>query len=93
MPSVSETHPALAGHFPGDPVVPGVVLVDHMLDAIAIRYPDVRISGAHRLKFLRVLRPAESFSVMCTKGPSGRIRVRCVIGEEVVAEGSFEICP
>ena len=28
-------HPALAGHFPGTPIVPGVVLLDEVLNAIA----------------------------------------------------------
>lgn len=37
---ISADHPALAGHFPGNPIVPGVVLLDETLHAIA------RITGA-----------------------------------------------
>lgn len=93
MPSIHSTHPALAGHFPGNPIVPGVVLVDHMLDAIAAWRPEVRIHGAHRLKFLRTVRPAEIFSMECDGSPPGRVRVRCLVGRELAAEGSFEIAP
>jgi hypothetical protein len=29
----------------------------------------------------------------CTSGQSGRLRVRCRIGQELVAEASFEFTP
>lgn len=93
MPSINSTHPALAGHFPGNPIVPGVMLADYMLDAIAAWRPEIRILGAHRLKFLRAVRPAEVFSMECAGGPPGRVRVRCLVAQELVAEGSFEIAP
>ena len=32
---LSPRHPALAGHFPGNPIVPGVVLLDHAIHALA----------------------------------------------------------
>src|SRR3546814_5615986 len=31
---IGDDHPALPGHFPGRPIVPGVVIVDRVLDAI-----------------------------------------------------------
>jgi 3-hydroxymyristoyl/3-hydroxydecanoyl-(acyl carrier protein) dehydratase len=53
-------HPAFAGHFPGEPIVPGVVLLDEALHAIAT------ISGAASarcslgsVKFLRIVRPGQ----------------------------------
>lgn len=56
---VPPDHPSLAGHFPGHPIVPGVVLLDAVLEAIQVAH------GAHwqlhsivSTKFLRALEPS-----------------------------------
>ncbi len=60
-------HPALPGHFPGHPVVPGVVL----LDAVIAELPrhagaDVRVTGFPAVKFLAPLLPEREFEVSFT---------------------------
>ncbi len=53
-------HPALPGHFPGAPVVPGVVLLDELLNAAERqRGRALRIAGLARAKFLSPLLPAQ----------------------------------
>jgi acyl-coenzyme A synthetase/AMP-(fatty) acid ligase len=52
-------HPALAGHFPGNPLVPGVVLLDAACAHIARRRPGV-IARMPSVKFLSPVRPDES---------------------------------
>ena len=44
-------HRALPGHFPGNPVVPGVVLLDHALGVLARQVPDLRVNGMRHVKF------------------------------------------
>ena len=41
---IGHDHPALPGHFPGQPVVPGVVLLDRVLEAVE------REAGEERVK-------------------------------------------
>jgi hypothetical protein len=50
-------HPTGAGHFPGNPIIPGALLLDHMLDVIGRARKgrqDVRVA-----KFLRPVRPGD----------------------------------
>jgi 3-hydroxyacyl-[acyl-carrier-protein] dehydratase len=74
-------HPCYAGHFPGNPVVPGVLLLDLVVEAIARGAP--RVVGS--VKFQRVLSPGESFELFFTAGE--QVSFRCVRAGTLVAEG------
>ncbi len=52
---IASTHPALPGHFPGNPVVPGVVLLDCVAAAIE-RVRNARLARIDVVKFLAPLR-------------------------------------
>ena len=60
--SIAEDHPAFAGHFPSRPIVPGVVLLDHGLRALAIHRDaavDARPARIAAAKFLSFVGPGE----------------------------------
>ena len=61
--AIDPAHPAFEGHFPSMPIVPGAVLLDHGLRAIAAyRSTDTTGSSHCRLgaaKFLSFVRPGE----------------------------------
>lgn len=57
---VAHDHPALPGHFPGQPVVPGVVLLDRVIEAAeASLGRSVRVVGMPQVKFLSPLLPGQ----------------------------------
>ncbi|HTH78575.1 MAG TPA: hypothetical protein VL593_06315 [Ramlibacter sp.] len=56
--TVPDDHPSLAGHFPGNPVVPGVLLLHGAMDALQ-GTGDFRLVHLKRVKFLSTLRPGE----------------------------------
>jgi 3-hydroxymyristoyl/3-hydroxydecanoyl-(acyl carrier protein) dehydratase len=55
---IAATHPALPGHFPGHPIVPGVVLLDRISAAIE-RAGGLRLAKIASVKFLAPLKPEE----------------------------------
>ena len=74
--AIAPDHPAFAGHFPGQPVLPGVVLLSEVLEVLLREAPDW-LAGQARLsaaKFLAPVRPGASLEVRWTPPAKGRLR-------------------
>lgn len=61
--TVAADHPSLPGHFPGRPLVPGVVLLDRVLEAIEAQNPALGPLRLPQVKFLQPLLPGEEARV------------------------------
>lgn len=88
--TVPADHPAFAGHFPGRPIVPGVVLLDH-----AIRCAEA-MTGRHGLawqvgnaKFFSPVSPAETLTFTLSPKASGAIAFTVQGSGRDVAAGSL----
>ena len=84
---VSAEHPALAGHFPGSPVVPGVVLLEEVLRVARAEDAAVSIVGVDGVKFLRPLLPQQPFTVQLAPEHDARWRFECRLAGERIAIG------
>ena len=74
-------HPSIAGHFPGNPIVPGAVLLDEILAAIERTHGQPPEAWAVKsVKFLRPVRPGDELALEITANPDGDTRFRCWIG-------------
>jgi 3-hydroxymyristoyl/3-hydroxydecanoyl-(acyl carrier protein) dehydratase len=83
-------HPALAGHFPGNPIVPGAVLLGET--AFAIEASGVAAPGMLRLrsaKFLRPVRPGDRVSIRFDRDVDGGVRFTCDVRGETVLTGQM----
>ena len=81
--TVPADHPCLPGHFPGRPVVPGVVLLDSVMVAAGL-------AGAARLpsaKFLRPVLPGEEVLVELRPLEGGRLAFTAHVGGELAFRG------
>lgn len=57
--SISVDHPALPGHFPGRPIVPGVVVLDRVLAAIEAQHGALGPLRMPQVKFVQPLLPGQ----------------------------------
>ena len=91
----------LAGHFPGNPIMPGVLVVEALAQAgvVAVLSEDenrgklVLFGGIDDLRFKRVVRPGDSLELTCeverVRGPVGRGKVRATVDGELAARGTL----
>lgn len=82
-----ESHPSLDGHFPGHPVMPGVVLLERVVLACKTWAPECQVSGLESVKFHRPIRPGDRFAIELQRDSSQRIRFRCAAGELLYSNG------
>ena len=92
--SVAHDHPSLPGHFPGHPVVPGVVVLERVIDAIEHGHGPLGALRLPQVKFMQPLLPGEAARVVLEGAPPRwrfqvlRDEVLLVLGEVVSVEGT-----
>jgi len=89
--TVDPAHPSLAGHFPGNPVLPGVVVLDQVIRA-AERWlgPAVEVIALPQVKFVSPLRPGDTADVSLRYRPP-TLEFAVVTSRACVARGALRI--
>ncbi len=90
---IGAEHPSLPGHFPGAPVVPGVVILDEVLTAVAEWRGDCQLAGIRAVKFLVPLKPEQPFTICLSAGTNtgSEVDFCCRIEDRVIAEGQLQV--
>lgn len=88
--TIPADHPSLAGHFPGRPVVPGVVLLDHAFALIAARL-GARIRGVEAAKFTGPVLPADEVEVFYRLNGAERLTFTCLKEDAPVVRGTARL--
>lgn len=87
-------HPALAGHFPGQPIVPGVVLLDLALLAVARWLGSAAQGEIASAKFLSPVTPGEALMLEASRQTSDgvhTVRFEIACGARKIASGVFKL--
>lgn len=98
---VTAGEPFFAGHFPGNPIMPGVLIVEAMaqVGAVAALSPAENrgklalFAGIDGVRFRRPVRPGQvlrlEVELLRQRGPVGKGRGRAFADGELVAEGEL----
>jgi 3-hydroxymyristoyl/3-hydroxydecanoyl-(acyl carrier protein) dehydratase len=54
--TILDNHPCLVGHFPGNPIVPGAIIMDGIINGIKNKINKITIINILNVKFLEVLK-------------------------------------
>ena len=91
----------LAGHFPGRPIMPGVIIVEAMAQcgAVAVLADEANrgklalFAGIDDVRFKRMVLPGDELELTCEvermRGPVGRGKARATVDGEVAARGTL----
>jgi len=89
------------GHFPGRPVMPGVLIVEAMAQAGAVavlieeanRGKIAFFAGIDDCRFKRVVEPGDVLTLTCEidtiRGPIGRGKATAYVGDQLAARGTL----
>ena len=97
--TLNDIHPIYLGHFPGNPVVPGVCQVQMVKELVekAVQYP-IKLTESDNIKFLSMINPEINpkleFNILILPNPDKRLSVTASIvsGDSVFLKfkGKFE---
>ena len=86
-------HPSLPGHFPGAPLVPGVVILDEVVEALMEWRETAQLTAIRTVKFLAPLRPEQPFTICLSADNerAGEVNFCCRAEDRVIVEGRLEV--
>jgi 3-hydroxyacyl-[acyl-carrier-protein] dehydratase len=92
--AIGADHPSLPGHFPGAPLVPGVVILDEILAALLEWREECELTGIRTVKFLAPLKPEQPFTISFSADDqrTGEVDFYCCIKNRTIVEGRLEVC-
>ena len=99
--NVSEDEYYFKGHFPGNPIMPGVLIVESLAQAGAVailskeenKGKNALFGGIDKMKFKRMVKPGDTLNlevnIIKQKGPIGVGEGKATVNGELACKGEF----
>jgi 3-hydroxyacyl-[acyl-carrier-protein] dehydratase len=99
--NITMNEPCFRGHFPGNPIMPGVLILEAMaqVGGIAMLYPEENrgkialFGGMENVKFKRTVVPGDQMvmkaHLLKVHGDFGKLHAEAFVGEQFAAQGDF----
>ena len=101
--NVSMNEPFFQGHFPGNPIMPGVLQIEALAQiscAILLTLPEYKgklglFAGIDGVRFKKVVRPGDRLDlyseIVKAKGPIAKAKVRAEVDGKIVLEAELTV--
>jgi len=83
-----------SGHFPGDPILPGIAQLGMVFDAIRqLGNQNIKISSINRVRFKQIIRPDDHLEIIVVprKNYAKSYSFRIMVGEKLACTGVITI--
>ena len=99
--NITFNEPQFMGHFPGNPIMPGVLLIEAMaqVGGVTLLYPEENrglipfFTGIDKLRFRHPVIPGDQLVMRADiekiKGRMGKVKAQCHVGDTLCAEGEY----
>jgi 3-hydroxyacyl-[acyl-carrier-protein] dehydratase len=83
--------PWFSGHFPGDPILPGIAQLKMVIDVVRKhKNGDCCISGLSRVKFRKIIRPSDQLDIqILDSNTENQYSFKITCGNEDVCSGKI----
>jgi len=87
-------HPCYEAHFPGNPIVPGALLLQWIVRLLKEQYPEIEVQQLRSVKFLAVVKPGDQCELNVDyQAEQQRLQIRLDKQDSAVIKGSFNCQP
>lgn len=91
---IEADHPSFVGHFPGNPILPGAILLLRLQALAEDDYAGWRLTKVNSVKFLSPILPGETLEVNCLRGQNigleqTKLKLTVSRNQQTVCEARF----
>ncbi len=87
---IPRDHPSSIGHFPGNPIIPGAMLLSEVIGAWeGLHGASLQSSAIKMAKFLSPTRPGDCVSIRFERAGVDSVKFNCVVNDTTVLSGSL----
>ena len=89
-PPFPANHPCLAGHFPGNPLIPGTLILERVVECLGMRHPQAELGEILWAKFLHPLKPDQEFNIFFRK-EGKMVTFECRLNDTLLTTGKLSL--
>jgi len=88
---VNSSHPSISGHFPGNPIVPGAVIIENVIKVFSRSNDSKEITSLSTVKFIKPIEVNQKVDVNFLSISTELISFECVSNNVVLVLGRFKV--